>query len=114
METSDDGDRDWGAHVKESEAPLDKVKQYFSQLLTELPCQDKYTVHNITVVRIAEYINTVVGRRKTSQDRSAVVMKLDVEVRIQQHPFFKNSIQYQGTGVGGPGRSDPQWGSPAP
>ena len=88
METSDDGDRDWGAHVKESEAPLDKVKLYFSHLLTKLSCQDKYKVHNITVVRIAEYINTVVGRRKTSQARSAVVMKLDVEVRIQQHPCF--------------------------
>ena len=55
-----------------------------------LSCKEKYKVHNITVVRIAEYINTVVGRRKTSQDRSAVVMKLDVEVRIQKHPCFKN------------------------
>ena len=49
----------------------------------KLSRQDKYKVHNITVVRIAEFINTVVGtRKKTSQARSAVVMKLDVEVRI--------------------------------
>ena len=52
-----------------------------SQLI--LYCQEKHKVHNITVIRIAEFINTVVGRRKTSQARSAVVMKLDVEVRIQ-------------------------------
>ena len=48
--------------------------------LTKLFCQEKYKVHNITVVRIAEFINTVVGRRKTTKAEAAVVMKLDVEV----------------------------------
>ena len=54
----------------------------------KLSRQDKYKVHNITVVRIAEFINTVVGTRKTSQARSAVVMKLDVEVRIQHQSLL--------------------------
>ena len=45
-------------------------------------CQEKHKVHNITVIRIAEFINTVVGTRKTNNNKRAVVMKLDVEVRI--------------------------------
>ena len=68
VETSNDGDRDWGAHVKNSNKVLDKKR---------------YKVHNITVVRIAEFINKVVGTRKITNARGAAVMKLDVEVRIQ-------------------------------
>ena len=49
----------------------------------KLNCQEKYNVHNITVVRIAEFINTLVGTRKTNNNKTAVVMKLDVEVRIR-------------------------------
>ena len=64
METSNDGARDWGAHVKEGDAPLDKVEIYFCVLVTKHLCQVKYKVHNITVVRIADYINNVVGTRK--------------------------------------------------
>ena len=48
--------------------------------LTKLSCQEKYKVHNITVVRIAEFINTLVATRKITKGRVAVVMKLDVEV----------------------------------
>ena len=66
VETSNDGDRDWGAHVKNSNKVLDKKR---------------YKVHNITVVRIAEFINNVVGRRKTVNNHGVVVMKLDVEVK---------------------------------
>ena len=51
--------------------------------VAQLFCQEKYKVHNITVVRIAEFINTVVGTRKTNNNKAAVVMKLDVEVRIK-------------------------------
>ena len=39
------------------------------------------------MVRIAEFINTVVGTRKTTNNKAAVVMKLDVEVRIQFRCF---------------------------
>ena len=41
-------------------------------------------VHNVTIIRIAEYINSVVGTRRITNtgapNPSAVVMKLDVEV----------------------------------
>ena len=82
--------------MREDDVPLDKVNTYFNfQLfqhfstlvisisLSKLSCQEKYKVHNITVIRIAEFINTVVGTRKTNNNKAAVVMKLDVEVRIQ-------------------------------
>ena len=36
LETSDDGARDWGAHVREDDAPLDKVN--ISSLLHSLCC----------------------------------------------------------------------------
>ena len=62
--TSSHGVRDWGAHVKRSDKD---VKSRGSK------------VHDITVVRIAEFINNVVGTRQT-KERGAVVMKLDVEV----------------------------------
>ena len=64
METSNDGDRDWGAHVKKSDRKMKNKRN---------------TVHNITIVRIAEFINNVVGRRRITK-KGAVVMKLDVEV----------------------------------
>ena len=38
VETSNDGDRDWGAHVREDEAPLDKVKMYFNLTTHFLNC----------------------------------------------------------------------------
>ena len=52
-----------------------------------LSCKEKHKVHNITVIRIAEYINTVVGTRRIINNTAgslqpAVVMKLDVEVKI--------------------------------
>ena len=41
-------------------------------------------MYNVTIVRIAEYINTVVGTRRIVDNKAgpapAVVMKLDVEV----------------------------------
>ena len=44
-------------------------------------------MHNVTIVRIAEYINTLVGTRRIINNSAgspppAVVMKLDVEVKI--------------------------------
>ena len=40
------------------------------------------TKTEVRVIRIAEYINTVVGtRRLNNNNRAAVVMKLDVEVK---------------------------------
>ena len=72
--------------MREGDAPLDKVKIFQSPPLlcvAQLFCQEKYKVHNITVVRIAEFINTVVGTRKTNNNIGVVVMKLDVEVKIQ-------------------------------
>ena len=48
--------------------------------VTQLSCQEKYKLHNITIIRIAEFINTVVGTRKTNNNnKGAVVMKLDVK-----------------------------------
>ena len=42
--------------------------------------QSRYKVHSITIVRIAEFINDVVGTRKLpTKEPGAVVMKLDVE-----------------------------------
>ena len=42
--------------------------------------QSRYKVHSITIVRIAEFINDVVGTRKLpTEEPGAVVMKLDVE-----------------------------------
>ena len=39
-----------------------------------------YKVHNIKIIRIAEFINEIVGKRRLNQEKpSAVVMKLDVE-----------------------------------
>ena len=40
-----------------------------------------YKIHNVTIIRIAEYINQVVATRKLPPERSsgAVLMKLDVE-----------------------------------
>ena len=64
VETSNDGERDWGAHVKKSDKDLKNKRN---------------TVLNITIVRIAEFINNVVGRRIIKK-KGAVVMKLDVEV----------------------------------
>ena len=89
METSDDGERDWGAHVKSGDAALDQVRR----AVILYPCfycqpsasyQERYTVYNVTIIRIAEYINTVVGTRRITNNPAAppaVVMKLDVEVR---------------------------------
>ena len=87
METSDDGERDWGAHVKGGDAALDQVRPAaYSPAYCQPSAsyQERYTVYNVTIIRIAEYINTVVGTRRITNNSAAppaVVMKLDVEVR---------------------------------
>ena len=49
------------------------------------------------MVRIAEFINTVVGKRKINKAKSAVVMKLDVEVRLQYWtPSLLNWLNIKG------------------
>ena len=66
------------------------------------------------MVRIAEFINTVVGTRKVNNNKRAVVMKLDVEVRIIPDSKFALLTEYQGAGAGDLSRFDPQWSPPAP
>ena len=48
--------------------------------LASFVLKTRYKVHHVNIVRIAEYINEVVGTRKLpSEEPGAVVMKLDVE-----------------------------------
>ena len=47
-----------------------------------------YKIHNVTIIRIAEYINTVVGSRKVrDKSKAAVIMKLDVEVSSSRYTY---------------------------
>ena len=58
---------------------LDKV--YFSEILQADTIIAESKKYDVNVMRIAEYINDVVGTRKIPNDgKGAVVMKLDVEV----------------------------------
>ena len=58
---------------------LDKV--YFSEILQADTIIAESKKYDVNVMRIAEYINDVVGTRQIPNDgKGAVVMKLDVEV----------------------------------
>ena len=62
-------------------------------------------MYNVTIVRIAEYINSVVAtRRINNNNRAAVVMKLDVEVVLIYHKSysFKLSTSLLTLNVKGP------------
>ena len=53
-----------------------------------------FNITEVEVIRIADYINNVVGERRiTNSKRGAVVMKLDVEVSTSLYPNKLKSLK---------------------